>query len=150
MSARDWPPWAITKKAIVERLRGRYRTDWFAEDAETVSIDAWRCTATSRQPRSRFDASGTALNRRGYRTRRNGEAPLRETPSSAALRPRSAHGDPACPCTIRCAARHADDRSRHAHGAPRAGADPRICPRIVAQHAGGSVPRHPRTGARGI
>lgn len=37
MSVRDCQ--SITKKAIVERLRGRYRTDWFVEDAETVSID---------------------------------------------------------------------------------------------------------------
>ena len=37
MSVRDCQ--AITKKAIVECLRSRYRTDWFVEDAETVSID---------------------------------------------------------------------------------------------------------------
>ena len=79
MSVRDCQ--AITKKAIVERLRGRYRTDWFAEDAETVSIDV---ALHGDVAQLTLDASGTALNRRGYRTW-NGEAPLRETLAAALL-----------------------------------------------------------------
>ena len=77
MSVRDCQ--AITKKAIVERLRGRYRTDWFVEDAETVSIDV---ALHGDVAQLTLDASGTALKRRGYRTW-NGEAPLRETLAAA-------------------------------------------------------------------
>ena len=55
MSVRDCQ--AITKKAIVERLRGRYRTDWFVEDAETVSIDV---ALHGDVAQLTLDASGTA------------------------------------------------------------------------------------------
>ena len=95
MSVRDCQ--AITKKAIVERLRGRYRTDWFVEDAETVSIDV---ALHGDVAQLTLDASGTALNRRGYRTW-NGEAPLRETLAAALVslspwRPGMPLHDPMC------------------------------------------------------
>ena len=44
MSVRDCQ--AITKKAIVERLKSKYHTAWFEEDGETVAIDV--CMAISR------------------------------------------------------------------------------------------------------
>ena len=88
---------SIMKKAIVERLRGRYRTDWFVEDAETVSIDV---ALHGDVAQLTLDASGTALNRRGYRTW-NGEAPLRETLAAALVslspwRPGMPLHDPMC------------------------------------------------------
>lgn len=143
MSVRDCQ--SITKKAIVERLRGRYRTDWFVEDAETVSIDV---ALHGDIAQLTLDASGTALNRRGYRTW-NGEAPLRETLAAALVtlspwRPGMPLHDPMCGTgTLMIEA-------GHAHGAPRARSDPRVCHRVLAQYADGSVRRHPRAGARRI
>ncbi len=77
MSIRDCQ--AITKKAIVERLKMHTRCDWFPEDAETMAVSV---TLHANIARLTLDTSGTALNRRGYRTW-NGEAPLRETLAAA-------------------------------------------------------------------
>ena len=95
MSVRDCQ--AITKKAIVERLKERYRTSWFDETAETVSIDV---ALHGDIAQLTLDASGVALNRRGYRTW-NGEAPLRETLAAALVslspwRPGMILHDPMC------------------------------------------------------
>ena len=70
---------AISKKAIVERLKEQYKTEWFEETGATYSV----CVAIHGDiARITLDASGEALNRRGYRTW-NGEAPLRETLAAA-------------------------------------------------------------------
>lgn len=95
MSIRDCQ--AITKKAIVERLKSKYRTDWFEESGETVAISV---TLHGDIAQLALDASGVALNRRGYRTW-NGEAPLRETMAAALVslspwRPGMALHDPMC------------------------------------------------------
>ena len=95
MSVRDCQ--AITKKAIVERLKSKYRSAWFEEDAETVSIDV---SLHGDIAQLTLDASGVALNRRGYRTW-NGEAPLRETLAAALVslspwRPGQRLHDPMC------------------------------------------------------
>lgn len=95
MSVRDCQ--SITKKAIVERLKEKYHTTWFQEDAETVSIDV---ALHGNIAQLTLDASGTALNRRGYRTW-NGEAPLRETMAAALVdlspwRPGMPLHDPMC------------------------------------------------------
>ena len=95
MSVRDCQ--AITKKAIVERLKERYRTSWFDETAETVSVDV---VLHGDIAQLTLDASGVALNRRGYRTW-NGEAPLRETLAAALVslspwRPGMILHDPMC------------------------------------------------------
>ena len=95
MSVRDCQ--AITKKAIVERLKERYRTSWFDETAETVSVDV---ALHGDIAQLTLDASGVALNRRGYRTW-NGEAPLRETLAAALVslspwRPGMILHDPMC------------------------------------------------------
>ncbi len=95
MSVRDCQ--SITKKAIVERLKSKYHTDWFQEDAETVSIDV---ALHGNIAQLTLDASGVALNRRGYRTW-NGEAPLRETLAAALVdlspwRPGMPLHDPMC------------------------------------------------------
>ena len=70
---------SITKKAIVKRLQEHHRVTWFPETGETVPISV---TLHANQARLTIDTSGTALNRRGYRTW-NGEAPLRETLAAA-------------------------------------------------------------------
>ncbi len=95
MSIRDCQ--AITKKAIVERLKGKYRTDWFEESGETVAVSV---TLHGDIAQLTLDASGVALNRRGYRTW-NGEAPLRETMAAALVslspwRPGMPLHDPMC------------------------------------------------------
>ena len=95
MSVRDCQ--AITKKAIVERLKTHYRTDWFEESEETVAIDV---ALHGDIAQLTLDASGVALNRRGYRTW-NGEAPLRETLAAALVslspwRPGMRLHDPMC------------------------------------------------------
>jgi Predicted N6-adenine-specific DNA methylase len=66
---------AIVKKAVVESMKKRYKTDWFKEDGPMFSIQVAilkdRVTLT-------IDTSGTALHKRGYR-KLNNEAPLKET-----------------------------------------------------------------------
>jgi len=95
MSVRDCQ--AITKKAIVERLKSRYHVDWLEETDETVAIDV---ALHGDVAQLTLDASGVALNRRGYRTW-NGEAPLRETLAAALVslspwRPGMRLHDPMC------------------------------------------------------
>ena len=77
MSVRDCQ--AITKKAIVERLKRHYKQQWFDESGPEFPIDV---AIHGDVARLTLDTSGTALNRRGYRTW-NGEAPLRETLAAA-------------------------------------------------------------------
>lgn len=77
MSVRDCQ--AITKKAIVERLKKHYKTQWFEENGAEYPIDV---SIHGDMARLTIDTSGVALNRRGYRTW-NGEAPLRETLAAA-------------------------------------------------------------------
>ena len=95
MSVRDCQ--AITKKAVVERLKEKYRVSWFEEQGETVAIDV---ALHGDIAQLTLDASGVALNRRGYRTW-NGEAPLRETLAAALVslspwRPGMPLHDPMC------------------------------------------------------
>ena len=95
MSIRDCQ--AILKKAIAERLKARYHLSWLPEDGTTTAV-----TFQIHQNHVRLclDSSGTALNRRGYRTW-NGEAPLRETLAAALVdlsgwRPGQPLYDPMC------------------------------------------------------
>ena len=79
MSVRDCQ--AISKKAICKHLGARYKVDRLPETGATYPID----TSIHKDiARITLDMSGTALNRRGYRTW-NGEAPLRETLAAALL-----------------------------------------------------------------
>ena len=88
---------SIVKKAIVERLKSAYRVDWFEETGAVYAVDV----AIHNDVASIcLDASGPALNRRGYRTW-NGEAPLRETLAAALVlaspwRPAMPLYDPCC------------------------------------------------------
>lgn len=77
MSVRDCQ--AITKKAIVERLKRHYKTQWFDETGPEYAVDV---SIHGDMARLTLDTSGAALNKRGYRTW-NGEAPLRETLAAA-------------------------------------------------------------------
>lgn len=65
----------IVKKAAVEKLRAKYRMEWFPEDGAPFPI---RFNLIKDHCTVLLDTSGTGLHRRGYRTY-NAEAPLRET-----------------------------------------------------------------------
>lgn len=66
---------AIVKKAIVERLKTKYKTEWFKETGAkfTVEVSLLKDIATLT-----IDTSGSGLHKRGYRTK-SVEAPLKET-----------------------------------------------------------------------
>lgn len=65
----------IVKKAIVERLKAKYRTDWFEEKGPTYAVE---CSVHKDRVTLSIDTTGDGLHKRGYRTRQ-GTAPLRET-----------------------------------------------------------------------
>lgn len=95
MSVRDCQ--SITKKAIVERLRSVYKMDLFPETKESYLIDI---SIHNDIARLTLDASGDALNKRGYRTL-NGDAAMRETLAAALLqlspwKPGTLLYDPCC------------------------------------------------------
>lgn len=70
---------AIVKKAIVERLKQKYRVQWFQETGPLYSVQVAllkdKATLT-------IDTSGAGLHKRGYRTQ-GGQAPLKETLAAA-------------------------------------------------------------------
>lgn len=70
---------AIVKKAIVEKMKEKYRVDWFEESGPTyqLEIEMNRDIASLT-----LDTSGLGLHKRGYRDRA-GDAPLKETMASA-------------------------------------------------------------------
>ena len=69
----------IVKKAVVERLKGVYKLDWFPEDGETYPI---QFSLMRDRAVLYLDTSGTALHKRGYRPAQVA-APLRETLAAA-------------------------------------------------------------------
>jgi len=69
----------IIKKAVVERLKGKYRLQWFPETGETVQI---RFSLMKDHASLCLDTSGEGLHKRGYRPAHNA-APLRETLAAA-------------------------------------------------------------------
>ena len=66
---------SIVKKAVVERLKERYKREWFEETGPefTIQISMLKDVATLT-----IDTSGAGLHKRGYR-QAGGEAPLKET-----------------------------------------------------------------------
>jgi len=95
MSIRDCQ--AITKKAIIERLKEKTRRTLFPETGVAYPIEIGLHQDVARLT---LDTSGEALNRRGYRTW-NGEAPLRETLAATLVelstwRPGMRLHDPCC------------------------------------------------------
>ena len=70
---------SIVKKAVVERLKEKYKIDWFEETGPefTIQISMLMDIATLT-----IDSSGSGLNRRGYR-QKAGAAALKETLAAA-------------------------------------------------------------------
>lgn len=69
----------IVKKAVVERLKQRYRVNWFAEDGATYQIQFALMHDTAVLY---LDTTGVGLHKRGYRPA-HVAAPLRETLAAA-------------------------------------------------------------------
>ncbi|MBQ1374768.1 MAG: class I SAM-dependent RNA methyltransferase [Clostridia bacterium] len=70
---------AIVKKAIVERLKGKYKVSWFKETGAKYQI---QFAIMKDRVTLLIDTSGEGLHKRGYRRNAN-EAPLRETLAAA-------------------------------------------------------------------
>lgn len=72
---------SIVKKAIVESMKKKYKTDWFNQDGPSyqLEIEMNKDIATIT-----LDTSGEGLHKRGYRSRA-GDAPLNETMASALI-----------------------------------------------------------------
>lgn len=73
---------AIVKKAIVERLKGKYNLSWFPE---TGSLHRVRFRILKDQVSVMMDTSGEGLHKRGYRPVSN-DAPLKETLAASLLK----------------------------------------------------------------
>ena len=69
----------IVKKAVVERLKSKYNTPWFAEDGTKYQIEFF---ILKDEAMLMIDTSGAALHKRGYRPGTL-DAPLRETLAAA-------------------------------------------------------------------
>ncbi|MBR6939948.1 MAG: class I SAM-dependent RNA methyltransferase [Clostridia bacterium] len=88
---------AIIKKAVVERLKEKYRTEWFEETGPVHQIQfAFNKDIVSLL----IDTSGAGLHKRGYRLDANG-APIKETLAAALcnisyLKPYHKLYDPLC------------------------------------------------------
>lgn len=88
---------AITKKAIVERMKAHTGIQWFPEKGPKVPITV---ALLKDEATLMIDTSGEGLHRRGYRARGN-EAPLKETLAAALVqlarwRPEQMLADPFC------------------------------------------------------
>lgn len=72
---------SIVKKAIVEKLKHKYKREWFEETGPryTIEVGLLKDIATLT-----IDTSGAGLHKRGYR-KLVGEAPLKETLASAMI-----------------------------------------------------------------
>lgn len=66
---------SIAKKAIVERLKGVYKTEWFKEDGAAYPI---RIFLLKDEVMVALDTSGDSLHKRGYRLQTS-KAPITET-----------------------------------------------------------------------
>ena len=71
----------IVKKAIVERLKTKYSTDWFAEDGAEYPI---RVFFYKDEAIIALDTSGDSLHKRGYR-KYTSKAPISETLAAALI-----------------------------------------------------------------
>ncbi len=73
---------AIIKKAVVDRLKTKYKIEWFAEDMERYQI---QFGIMKDKVTLMIDTSGDGLHKRGYRKNANA-APLRETLAAAMVK----------------------------------------------------------------
>ncbi len=88
---------AIIKKAVVERLKSKYNTEWFEESGPVHQI---QFSIMKNKASLLIDTSGMGLHKRGYRLDAN-EAPIKETLAAALcslshLRPYHSLYDPMC------------------------------------------------------
>ncbi len=88
---------AITKKAVVERLKEKYAIEWFDETGPVHQI---QFAIMKNQVSMLLDTTGTGLHKRGYRLEANA-APIKETLAAALcslshLRPYHKLYDPMC------------------------------------------------------
>lgn len=72
---------SIMKKAIVERMKKRYKIDWFEESGSSYPL---RVTIMKDEVTVCIDTSGESLHRRGYR-RLTSKAPITETLAAALI-----------------------------------------------------------------
>lgn len=72
---------SIIKKAIVEKLKTRYKRKWFNEDGPLYKV---KFSIMKNKVTMMIDTSGQSLHKRGYREISN-EAPLRETLAAAMI-----------------------------------------------------------------
>lgn len=73
---------SIVKKAIVERLKLKYRINWFKEDGESYPI---RVTILKDVVTIALDTTGNSLHKRGYRPEA-GKAPISECLAAALIK----------------------------------------------------------------
>lgn len=72
---------AIVKKAIVEKMKSKYRRQWFAEDGPKYRVEV---SLLKDEATLTIDTSGAGLHKRGYRPL-TATAPLRETLAAAMI-----------------------------------------------------------------
>ena len=72
---------SVMKKAMVERLKQKYRKEWFPEDGEAYPV---RVFLMKDQVTVGIDTSGESLHKRGYR-KLSGRAPITETLAAALI-----------------------------------------------------------------
>lgn len=80
---------SIVKKAIVERMKQSYHTDWFKEDAESYPI---RVFLMKDEVTVALDTTGDSLHKRGYR-KLESKAPIAENLAAALIMLTPWHGD---------------------------------------------------------
>ena len=80
---------SIVKKAIVERMKQSYRTDWFKEDAESYPI---RVFLMKDEVTVALDTTGDSLHKRGYR-KLESKAPIAENLAAALIMLTPWHAD---------------------------------------------------------
>ncbi|MBQ6415987.1 MAG: class I SAM-dependent RNA methyltransferase [Butyrivibrio sp.] len=80
---------SIVKKAIVERMKQSYNTDWFKEDAEEYPI---RVFLMKDEVTVALDTTGDSLHKRGYR-KLESKAPIAENLAAALIMLTPWHGD---------------------------------------------------------
>lgn len=72
---------SIMKKAMVERMKEKYHTEWFPEDGDSYPV---RVTIMKDEVTVGLDTSGISLHKRGYR-KMTAKAPITETLASALI-----------------------------------------------------------------
>lgn len=73
---------SIVKKAIVERLKSRYKVEWFKEDGDSYPL---RVTILKDMVTISIDTTGESLHKRGYRPAA-GKAPISECLAAALIK----------------------------------------------------------------